>query len=134
MADRERAEAALRAALESHSVPATEPPPASPTRPGVAALAALVVALALTLWGAHLSRNHLERQREHRLPEFEAGERPWEPLAILGGGGAASLLLFGFVWSLASTRRVAVDQAASISRAIAANRGNLITAADLSRT
>ena len=121
MADRERAEAALRAALESHSVPSREPPPASPTRPGVAALAALVVALALTLWGAHLSRNHLERQREHRLPEFEAGERPWEPLAILGGGGAASLLLFGFVWSLASTRRVAVDQAASISRAFRAS-------------
>jgi PAS domain S-box-containing protein len=65
--DRERAEAALRSALETAGQTATPPPPASTTRPGLLALAALVVPLALTLWGAAAARGHLQRQREERF-------------------------------------------------------------------
>src|SRR4029450_2828196 len=39
------------------------------------------------------------------LPPFEAGEASWEPKVILAGGGLGSLLIFGFVWSLADARR-----------------------------
>ena len=66
--ERERAEAALRAALDSAAQRPPEPRPApGRTRPGGLALAALVAPLALTLWGAHLSQDGLERQREQRF-------------------------------------------------------------------
>ncbi len=68
MAEREHAEAALRAALESAA--ATAPlatPPRAITRPGGLALAALVAPLALTLWGAHLSQDRRDRERHERF-------------------------------------------------------------------
>jgi PAS domain S-box-containing protein len=64
--DREQAETALRRALES-AVDTTRPPAATSTRPGALALAALMIPLLLTLGGAQLSRDRLERRREDRF-------------------------------------------------------------------
>src|SRR5207249_4113938 len=98
--ERESAEAALRRALDSAVPPA--PPPAPGTRPGVLALAALMVALALTLAGAQLQPS-------------------WEPRLVLAGGVFGSLLIFGLVWSLADARRGALERAERITGALRAS-------------
>src|SRR5205823_14636721 len=69
--ERESAEAALRRALDSAVPPAPLPAPATGTRPGVLALAALMVPLALTLAGAQLQPS-------------------WEPRLVLAGGSSAA--------------------------------------------
>jgi GAF domain-containing protein len=108
--DREHAETALRRALESsRSLPA--PVPAPRVRPGALAVLALVVPLAVSVAAALNSRE-------------------WEPLAILAGGGLASLLLFGLVWSLADARRGALDRMERMTAALRTSEQRVRTVMD----
>ena len=100
--ERESAEAALRRALDSAVPPASLPAPTIGTRPGVLALAALMVPLGLTVAGA----------------QFQPS---WEPRLVLAGGILGSLLIFGLVWSLADARRGALERAERITGALRAS-------------
>ena len=55
------------------------------------------------------------------LPPFDAGQPSWEPLLILAGGGLGSLLIFGFVWTLADARRGAIERVERITGALRAS-------------
>ena len=55
------------------------------------------------------------------LPPFHAGQPSWEPYLILAGGGLGSLLIFGFVWSLADARRGAIERVERITGALRAS-------------
>jgi len=55
------------------------------------------------------------------LPPFDAGQPTWEPSVILAGGGLGTLLIFGFVWSLADARRGAIERAERMTGALRAS-------------
>ena len=55
------------------------------------------------------------------LPPFDAGQPSWEPNVVLAAGGLGSLLVFGFVWSLADARRGAIERAERITGALRAS-------------
>jgi PAS domain S-box-containing protein len=59
--------------------------------------------------------------RVSALPPFDAEESSWEPNVILAGGGLGSLLIFGFVWSLADARRGAIERVDRITGALRAS-------------
>ena len=93
VAERESAEAALRRALDTAIPPPPRSAPSS-TRPGTLALAALMVPLVLTLAGAQLSRDRLERRREERFARSvdqiadAVGDRLAAYRQVLRGGAA----------------------------------------------
>jgi PAS domain S-box-containing protein len=97
---------------------------ASPVRPIDAAsgLPSRVIPLTVSgrRWTLHVTA----------LPAFDAGLPTWEPMLILAGGGLGSLLVFGFVWSLAATRRVAVDRAEGMTRALRASEQHMRSVMD----
>ena len=55
------------------------------------------------------------------LPPFDAGQPTWEPTVILAGGGLGTLLIFGFVWSLADARRGAIERVEKMTGALRAS-------------
>jgi PAS domain S-box-containing protein len=55
------------------------------------------------------------------LPPFDAGQPTSEPSVILAGGGLGTLLIFGFVWSLADARRGAIERAERMTGALRAS-------------
>ena len=55
------------------------------------------------------------------LPAFDAGQTGREPALILAGGGLGSLLMFGFVWTLAAARRGAIERAEQMTSALRAS-------------
>jgi PAS domain S-box-containing protein len=88
-------------------------PPARPTPPGRSVLAHLST---ITVAG------HPWTLSVKTLPAFdESGPSGGEPLLILAGGGVGSLLIFGFVWILASARRGAIERAERITSALRAS-------------
>jgi PAS domain S-box-containing protein len=68
--------------------------------------------------------------RVSALPPFDAGQPTWEPSAILAGGGLGTLLIFGFVWSLADARRGAIERAERMTGALRASEQHVRSVMD----
>ena len=64
------------------------------------------------------------------LPPFDAGQPAWEPSVILAGGGLGTLLIFGFVWSLADARRGAIERAERMTGALRASEQHVRSVMD----